>query len=126
MKNLSFWMPSIVGALATPVFILTALISTGAGHGSYTSLLVFYPAPLLLLFLNSEGSNHGWLLTIIDNIVIASAVVSALLQFPIYGFIVSYSQLKTRSLFLTACKWAALLHFGISIVWLPIALFTRQ
>ena len=126
MKNLRFWIPTIAGALATPVFIMTALISTGAGHGSYTSLLVFYPAALLVLFLRSEGSTQGWLITVLDNILFAIAVGAAIVQFPLYGFVISYSRLKTRSVFLALCKWAALLHVVISIVWLPIALITRQ
>lgn len=125
MKNLRFWIPTIVGALITPVFITVAMISTGAGHGSYTSMLIFYPAPSLIFFLQSE-SNGTWLIRVLDNFLVAIAVGAAIVQFPLYGFLVSYSRLKRGVIFLGLSKWIALLHVVISTLWLPIALLTKQ
>jgi hypothetical protein len=63
----------IVGVLFTPVAILLAFISAGAGHGNYVWARVFFPYSILLT--NATGS------------ITTSLMVLAVMQFPLYGLV---------------------------------------
>lgn len=115
----------MLGALATPIFIGIAMVATGAGHGSFLSTLVFYPIPLLLLFLQPVDIDGVFLKGILDNIIMALAFVIAIIQFPAYGFIISYSGLKKDSKFWTMSKIIIWMHIIISVILLPYALIAR-
>jgi hypothetical protein len=47
MKSSKQWLPVIVGLIATPLTLLLALSSAGAGHGDYFWAKVFYPYTIL-------------------------------------------------------------------------------
>ena len=125
MKNFRFWIPVIIGMLATPIFLGVALISTGAGHGSYLSTLIFYPLPLFLLFLQPVNIDDAFLKAILDNGIIAVAFGLAILQFPAYGFLISYSRTKTGSKLWTAIRIILGIHIIVCLALLPYAIIAR-
>ena len=47
MKRSKQWFPVIVGLIATPLTLLLALSSAGAGHGDYFWAKIFYPYTML-------------------------------------------------------------------------------
>jgi hypothetical protein len=74
MKSPRFLIPVIAFLIATPVFLLAALASAGAGHGNYLLAKVLFPFTMLstLLF----GS--------ISYLFIGLAIA----QYPLYGLLV--------------------------------------
>lgn len=121
MRNLQFWIPTIIGTLITPVFLFAAAMSTGAGHGNYTAALVLYPLSLAVMFLFAGVAPADvFIAQIVDTISLVLIVSLAVLQFPFYGFTLSYARLKGSS-------WATLgtliiyLHLIAIVVWLVIA-----
>jgi hypothetical protein len=126
MKHFKFWIPVIVGALVTPLLLGAALISTGAGHGSYFSIMVFYPIPMFLLFLQPIHIEDAFFKAIIENTIIALAFGGAIIQYPLYGFIISYAGVRKGSRFWAVCRVAVCLHVMISFIVLPYALIARQ
>jgi hypothetical protein len=125
MKSFKFWIPIIIGVLVTPLLLGAALISTGAGHGSYLSALIFYPVPLLLLFLQPININDAFLKGIIENTMLALVFGAAIIQYPLYGFFISYAKKKEGSRFWAICKICVLLHTIVSLLVLPFALIAR-
>jgi len=90
MKNSQFWWPVIASVVATPVLLLLAIGSTGAGHADNPVLPgLFFPFPLLAIRLLGD-----------------SALLLVLLlwvaQYPLYG--VALGLAARRGL-----AWAALL-----------------
>jgi hypothetical protein len=126
MKSFKFWIPTIIGGLITPLLLGAALISTGAGHGSYLSILVFYPIPLLLSFLQPVKIDDAFFKAIVENTIIALACGTAIIQFPLYGFIISYAKKKRGSRFWAICKVVAWLHIIVSLIVLPYTLIARK
>ena len=68
---------TIVGVAVTPVALLLALISSGAGHGDYLAARLFFPAPML-------AADFFGQITI-------PALLLACIQFPTYGWFVGES-----------------------------------
>ena len=108
MRNLQFWIPTIVGTLITPVFLFAAAESTGAGHGNYAAAMVLYPLSLgvMILFAGLAPADP-FTAQIVDAISLVLVVGLAVLQFPFYGFVLSYARLKGSS-------WAT---FGTLIIY---------
>lgn len=70
----------IGGVLVTLPALMLAAFSSGAGHGDYGFARVLFPVPMLLTFNHSVG---------------LLSLISALLQFPIYGWI--FGRAKSQS-----------------------------
>ena len=64
----------ILGALVTPIAVIWAIMSGGAGHGDYVAARVLYPLPMLLAEMAGEFS--------------LPMIIFALAQFPVYGIVV--------------------------------------
>lgn len=95
MRSFRFWIPSIIGALITPIAVFAALASTGAGHGSYAAATVFYPMSLLILVLFAGARpTDAFNAQVIETISMVLVFGVAILQFPLYGFILSYARVK--------------------------------
>jgi hypothetical protein len=123
MKNLAFWKPVIFGATATPIFLFVTFVAAGAGHGSYLPMFIFYPISLLLLMLGitTDGIEDAFLQMIVGNGITILAIGVAIIQFPFYGFIISYSRAKTEPTWFTVWEIIAWIHIGISLITLPFA-----
>lgn len=74
----------ILGILATPVALLLAIVSAGAGHGDYLAAGILYPVPMLVAIIFEE----------INPVVLGLAC----LQFPVYGWLsgVSWASRKPK------------------------------
>ena len=72
--------PLVVSFIATPPFILAAVASAGAGHGSYLLAKILFPFTMLS--------------TLVFGSIIVPAIALAVLQFPFYGFILGRAKLK--------------------------------
>ena len=112
MTNVRFWIPVIVGALLTPVCLYLIAASAGdssaSGHAGagMGAMLLFYPLPVLSMMLFAGGpSGDAFLSHVISRLAFAGMV----LQFPLYGFIISYANLK-RYLWLRLCAGVVWLH----------------
>lgn len=82
MKIASFWKPIMAGALLTPVCLLLAIGSGGAGHGDYFYAKLLYPYTMLLAL----GEGTIWL----------PAILLAVFQFPLYGLIYSLAAKRRK------------------------------
>ena len=112
MRNIRFWIPAIIGALLTPVCLyLIAMSARGSGASGHAgagmvAIVLFYPVPVFSMMLFAEGpSSDAFLSHIISRLAFAGMV----LQFPLYGFIISYANLK-RHLWLRLCAGLVWLH----------------
>lgn len=112
MKNIRFWIPLIIGVVLTPVCLY--LIGTSAGYSGASghagagmgAMLLFYPLPLFSMMLFAGGtSGDAFLSHVISRLAFAGMV----LQFPLYGFVISYANLK-RHLWLRLCAGVVWLH----------------
>jgi hypothetical protein len=89
MRRLRFWIPPLIGLFVSPLLYFL-LAYTGGPGPSHTpglgQLLVFYPIPMLMVayVLKSTDSSS-------PQIVMDAAFW---IQFPLYGFIVSFARLK--------------------------------
>jgi hypothetical protein len=121
MRNFRFWIPTTIGALITPVLFFAALVSADVGHGNYAAALVLYPLSLLILVLFAGvASSDAFMTQIIQTIAIVLVIGLAILQFPFYGFVLSYARLRD-SWWLRVGVGIIYLHlFGIAL-WLVIA-----
>jgi hypothetical protein len=121
MRNFRFWVPTAIGTLITPVFLFAAAVSTGAGHGSYAAAIVLYPVSIVILALFAGvASNDAFTTQIFQTISMVLVVSIAILQFPFYGFILSYAKLK-ESWWLTVGVGIIYLHLVGILLWLVIA-----
>ena len=117
MRNIRFWIPAIVGALvpAIPLY-LTSMSSDHAGAG-LGSFVIFYPVPLFAMMIFSGGTasdaftSHG---------LSFLALGAAILQFPLYGFTISYATLKKSSR-LKVCVGIIWLHIIAIVLFLVVA-----
>jgi len=73
MKASAISKPLVVSLIATPLFLLAAVASAGAGHGSYLVAKILFPFTMLS--------------TLVFGSIIAPTIALAVLQFPFYGFI---------------------------------------
>ena len=117
MRSLRFWIPPIIGVVITPLCFFAALASTGAGHGSYGAMFLLYPVPSAILLLFAGLSRDDSLVQKVSMFLVFGI---AILQFPLYGFVLSYARLKDYW-WLTMTAGIICLHiFGIA-VWLVLA-----
>ena len=126
MRNIRFWIPAIIGALLTPVclylIVMSARGSGASGHAGagMGAMLLFYPVPVFSMMLFAgEPSSDAFLSHIISRLAFAGMV----LQFPLYGFIISYANLK-RHLWLRLCAGLVWLHI-IAIIGGLLAFFIQ-
>jgi hypothetical protein len=121
MRNFRFWLPTIVGILITPVLLFMAAVSTGAGHGSYAAAIVLYPLSIVIMVLFAGvAPSDAFATQTIQTISMVLIIGLAILQFPLYGFVLSYARLKNRW-WLTVGAGIIYLHlFGIAL-WAVIA-----
>jgi len=112
MRTIRFWIPVVVGALLTPVcFYLIARSAADSGASGHAgagmgAMLLFYPLPFLsMIFFTERPTGDAFLSLVISRLAFAGMV----LQFPLYGFIVSYANLK-RHLWLKICAGVVWLH----------------
>ena len=80
MKASAISKPLVVSLIATPLFLLAAVASAGAGHGSYLLAKILFPFTMLS--------------TLAFGSIIAPAIALAVLQFPFYGFILGKANAK--------------------------------
>jgi hypothetical protein len=112
MRNTRFWIPAIIGVLLTPVCLyLIATSARGSGASGHAgagmgAMLLFYPLPVFSMMLFAGGpSSDAFLSHVISRLAFAGMVM----QFPLYGFIISYANLK-RHLWLRLCAGVVWLH----------------
>jgi hypothetical protein len=72
--------PLVVSLVATPLFLLAAVASAGAGHGDYLLAKILFPFTMLS--------------TLVFGSIIVPAILLAVLQFPFYGFILGRANVK--------------------------------
>ena len=121
MRNFRFWLPAIAGTLITPVLLFVAAVSTRAGHGSYAAAFVLYPLSIVILVLFAGVSpSDAFAAQTIQTISTALVVGLAILQFPLYGFVLSYARLKSKW-WLTLIAGVICLHLLGIAVWVVIA-----
>ena len=80
MKTSAMSKPLVVSLIATPLFLLAAIASGGAGHGSYLLAKILFPFTMLS--------------TLVFGSIVAPAIALAVLQFPFYGFILGRANVK--------------------------------
>jgi len=116
MRNFRFWLPTIIGALITPLLLLFAGISTGGGHGGYGAAFVLYPLPLLILVLSAVAAPTDALIAKpVETLSLGVIIGLAIIQFPLYGFVLSYARLKI-TWWLTLVAGIIYLHlFGLAV-----------
>jgi hypothetical protein len=83
MKNFGFWKWIIISLIATPIALVLALFSAGAGHGDYILAKILFPYTM-------------WS-TVLSGTITPVFLIIAVAQFPIYGMILAYSD-KRRTL----------------------------
>ena len=97
MNKIRFWIPCLIGVLITPVFFYASTLS-GSGAASHAGagfqMILFYPIPFLVTVFS------------LPFLGIALAVI----QFPLFGFILSYSSSKKGSVFYVVIKVIIWLH----------------
>ena len=69
-------------------------------------MLVFYPLPVFSMMLFAGGSSSD---AFLSHVISRLAFAGMVLQFPLYGFIISYANLK-RHLWLRLCAGVVWLH----------------
>jgi hypothetical protein len=84
MKGALIGKPLIIGVLLTPVCLLLAIGSGGAGHGDYFYAILLYPYTMLSAL-------------VFDSITIPF-ILFAVLQFPLYGALFGLAAAKERGL----------------------------
>jgi hypothetical protein len=110
MRSIRFWIPVIIGALLTSIFFHFIDSSGGSGASGHAgagmvAMLLFYPLPVFCVILLGGGSAGDAFLSLMVNRL---AFVGMIFQFPLYGFIISYANLKRR-------WW---LRLAAAVVWL--------
>ena len=77
-------MPMITSLVVTPIALLLGVGSGGAGHGNYRLAMILFPYTLLS--------------TTIFNSITLPFIVLALIQFPVYGFVLGSANEQGRFL----------------------------
>lgn len=112
MRHVRFWIPAIIGALLTPVCLYLIATSAGgsgaSGHAGagMGAMLLFYPIPVFSMMLLAAGSSGD---AFLSRVISGLAFVAMVLQFPLYGFFISYANLKQR-FWLKLCAGVVWLH----------------
>lgn len=124
MKKIGFWIPCIVGALITPLFFYASTLSGGgaASHaGAGFQMILFYPIPFLpAIFLMGLVNNPS----LINQLVSIFCIGLAVIQFPLFGFVFSYANLKKGSVFFSLIKIIIGFHLIVSVLSLLLVLIT--
>lgn len=76
------WLPFVVGLIATPLCLLLAVGSAGAGHGDYFWAKVIYP--------------YAMLSTLVFKSITVPFGLLAVVQLPIYGGLLSIAWLRRQ------------------------------
>jgi hypothetical protein len=71
-----------LGALAAIPTVAVSIWAAGAGHGSYAPAIILFPAAMLSIVLTNTISKTG--------------IAVALLQFPLYGFVLGRIRAQLR------------------------------
>jgi hypothetical protein len=126
MRNIRFWFPTIIGVALTPVclYLIAASASdsgasghAGAGMGA---MLLFYPLPAFSIMLFAGRPSGD---AFLPHVISVLGFGGMMLQFPLYGFIISYADLK-RSFSLKLCAGVVWIHI-IAIVGCVIIFFIQ-
>ncbi|HWP54457.1 MAG TPA: hypothetical protein VN476_09965 [Pyrinomonadaceae bacterium] len=117
MRTIRFWMPAIVGTIATPVCLylitLSASFSTGAsGHAGagLVAMAIFYPLPTTVMMFAGRPARDAS----VSQVISVLAFGGIFLQFPVYGLIIGYANLK-RSVLSKLCAGIVYLHVFIIV-----------
>jgi hypothetical protein len=89
-----------IGIGLTPVAFFLALISTGAGHGSYGFASALFPYPMLYV-------------SFVSHRIGSSAIALALLQYPSYGAVIGYCASRSWRALLIASGILVTLHVAV-------------
>ena len=122
MKNLRFWIPTIVGGLIiAPACLYLIVASGGSGESGHAgagmgAILLFYPLPAALMMLAGGAAPDNAFFSLLLSRLAYSAMV---VQFPLYGFTISYANLK-RNLWLRVCAALVWLHLIVIVAGLAI------
>jgi hypothetical protein len=121
MRNIRFWIPALIGALLTFGSYFIVILADGSGHSAHAGagmvvILVLYPLPSLFAMVFATGPSGD---AFLSQVISALAFAGMVLQFPLYGFIVSYANLK-RHLWLRVCAGIIWLHLIIILVCLGV------
>jgi hypothetical protein len=84
MKSSKFWVPIALTLIVTPFFLYLGIASGGAGHGNYLLAKILFPFTMLAT--EAFGS------------IVAPFILLAIIQFPLYGFILGAANVKGRIL----------------------------
>ena len=76
MKTSEFWKPIIVSILVTPLALLFAFLSGGAGHGDYFWAKILFPYSMLSTLIIESNT---------------LLILLTLIQFPFYGFLLAFA-----------------------------------
>ena len=111
MRNIRFWIPVIIGALVTPIFLYLIYASASSGTSSHAgagmgAILLFYPLPMFFMVLSDGGPSADAFLT---QVLSRLGFIAILLQLPVYGFVISYANLK-KSWWLRLARTVVWLH----------------
>lgn len=117
MRNLRFWIPVLIGVLLTLGSYFIAIFAAGSGPSDHAGagmvvMLVLYPLPAVFTMLFATGPSGD---AFLSQVISALAFAGMVLQFPLYGFIVSYANLK-RHLWLRVCAGIVWLHLIVIVV----------
>ncbi len=82
MKSRDFWLPIVIGVIATPICYLLGAFFSGGGHVLY-HMILFFPYGMLLGLL---VRNISWLIVL----------PAFALQFPLYGAAFGAASVKDR------------------------------
>jgi len=118
MRSIRFWIPAIIGAMVTAVFLF--LPPTGGDHAGagLGEMLLLYPVPLFTRMIFAGNPLSDAFLSRIINVL---AVAGVIVQFPLYGFVISYAKLK-QSFLLKVCAGVIWVHIVVIVVSLAIVL----
>ena len=125
MNKIRFWIPSIIGVLLTPIFFYAATLSGGgaASHaGAGFQLILFYPIPLLLAIVGASSTDDAFLTQVVRIICIGLAII----QFPLFGFMISYAGTKKGSKLYALIKGMVWLHVVVSLICLSLVLIVGR
>jgi hypothetical protein len=82
MRISEFWKPLSISILLTPICLFLAVVSAGAGHGSYLLAKILFP----LSMLSAAAFNS----------ITTLSMIFAVIQFPLYGLILGMAANRGR------------------------------
>ena len=93
----------------------TVVLVPAIGRGGGFQMFCFYPIPILLALALSGGS-------VLSPVIKFIGIGLAALQFPFFGFFISYARTKKDSFLFTLLKVAVWLHVIVSLLFLMLVL----